>query len=305
MPSPYPLDSDDFDTLRKRWLQRYLTIQAKHDVKVRTALLQSSQDASDQISSLANSPTFSNGVRTAQLRIIMKIVSEVLNDLFKKQIPLITAGSKQAARAAVTAFGETDRDFLRQAFNSSAGKANVNDFIQGQYIQAELSVMHLISRIEKSSHPLSTRVYRTRRLANTWVQREVNSAIVRGESAAYIAKRVRSSIRPNVPGGVSYAALRLGRTELNNAFHATSVALAQDRPWVEGMVWHLSQTHERTEGTKEICERYSEELFQVDNVPAKPHPQCRCFVTPKVEPLDVFVRNLTAGTYRDWIADAA
>jgi hypothetical protein len=282
-------------------------IQSRHDTKVRTALIQAAQDAAQEVSALSTNSTFSSGVRTAQLRLVMKIVNEVLNDLFKKQIPLITAGSKESARAAVTAFSETDRDFLSRAFAESAknSRGNVEGFIQSQYVQAELSVANLVSRLEKSNQPLSTRVYRTRRMANTWVQREINSGIVRGASAKEIAEKVRRSIRPNTPGGVSYAALRLGRTELNNAFHATSVALAQDRPWVQGMVWHTSQTHEIEDGVIEICDRYKEQLFDVDNVPPKPHPQCRCFVTPQVESLDVFTRNLTAGYYNDWISNAA
>lgn len=303
MTRPIPLDSDDFDTLRKRWLNRYLAVQAKHDTKTRTALIRAALDAETEISALAQKSTFSSGVRSAQLRIVMQIVKEILNDFFKTDLKLITAGSKQSARAAVTAFGETDKALLRQAFSASG--ISPESFIQGQFIQAELSVANLVSRLEKSNQPLSARVYRTRRLANTWVQREVNSAIVRNASAKEIAIRVRKSIRPNTSGGVSYAALRLGRTELNNAFHATSVALAQDRPWVEGMVWHTSQTHETTQGIVEICDRYADQLFEVNNVPKKPHPQCRCFVTPQVEPLEVFTRNLTAGTYNDWIRDAA
>jgi hypothetical protein len=301
---PIPLDTDDFETLRKRWLNRYLTVQSKHDAKTRTALIQAAQDASDEIEKLANKPNFSNGVRTAQLRIVMKIVSGVLGEFWKRQIPQITIGHKQSSLAAVSAFTETDRDYLVKAFRASG---DVSSFIRGQEIQAQISVAHLVDRLEKTNHPLSTRVYRTKRLANTWVQREINSAIVRNAGAKEIAAKVRKSIRPNTPGGVSYAALRLGRTELNNAFHATSVALAQDRPWVQGMVWHLSQTHESSEDNSvvEICDRYADQLFEVNNVPAKPHPQCRCFVTPQVEPLDIFTRNLTAGYYNDWISNAA
>lgn len=307
-----PLDTDDFDTLRKRWLNRYLSVQARHDIKVRTSLIKAAEDARAEISALETNTTFSAGVRSAQLRLVMKIVSEVLNDLFKKQIPLITAGSKESATAAVTAFGETDRDFLESAFRQSSVSHSgatprklAQGFIEGQEIQAQISVAHLVSRLEKSAQPLSSRVYRTKRMANNWVQREINSGLVRNASAKEIATKVRKSIRPNTPGGVSYAAMRLGRTELANAFHATSVALAQDRPWVQGMVWHTSQTHETAPGLIEICDRYKDQLFEVDNVPPKPHPQCRCFVTPAVEPLDIFTRNLTAGYYNDWIANAA
>lgn len=302
MARPIPLDTDDYDELRKRWLSRYLTIQSRADTRTRSALVVAAQNAEIEIAALETKQNFSSKVRQAQLRLVMGIIKEVLNDFFKKELTLITTGSKESAKAAVTAFSETDRDYLEQAFGSSG---DISSFIRGQEIQAQISVANLVSRLEKSAQPLSVRVYRTKRLANNWVQREVNSAIARNASAKEIAQKVRKSIRPNVSGGVSYAALRLGRTELNNAFHATSVALAQDRPWVEGMVWHTSRTHETSEGLVEICERYKEQLFEVNSVPPKPHPQCRCFVTPQVEPLDVFTQNLTAGAYNDWIRDAA
>jgi hypothetical protein len=303
MTRPTPLDrTDNFEILRKRWLSRYMTVQAKSDTKTRTALIQAAEDAYKELNVLTSKSTFSAAVRSAQLRLVMKIVKEVLNDFFKEEIKIITDGHKQSAIAAVVAFGETDRDYLNKAFGSSGDTAS---FINGQKIQAQISVANLVSRLEQSSQPLSSRVYRSRRLANNWVQRQVNSAIVRNASAQDIAMSVRKSIRPNTAGGVSYAAMRLGRTELNNAFHATSVALAQDRPWVEGMVWHTSTTHEPTEGLVEICDRYNEQLFEVNNVPKKPHPQCRCFVTPQVQPVAVFAQNLTAGVYNDWIRDAA
>lgn len=269
MARPIPLDTDDYDELRKRWLSRYLTIQSRADTRTRSALVVAAQNAEIEIAALETKQNFSSRVRQAQLRLVMGIIKEVLNDFFKKELTLITTGSKESAKAAVTAFSETDRDYLEQAFGSSG---DISSFIRGQEIQAQISVANLVSRLEKSAQPLSVRVYRTKRLANNWVQREVNSAIARNASAKEIAQKVRKSIRPNVSGGVSYAALRLGRTELNNAFHATSVALAQDRPWVEGMVWHTSRTHETSEGLVEICERYKEQLFEVNSVPPKPHP---------------------------------
>ena len=148
---------------------------------------------------------------------------------------------------------------------------------------------------------MSSRVYQTKALANHWVDKLVTTSIMRGDSAQQIANAVKTSIKPDTPGGVSYAAMRLGRTELNNAFHATSITLAQDRPWIESMAWNLSATHEFASTSKpEICETYAAKVWHVDQVPAKPHPQCRCFVTPQLEAWETFVRHLTAGQYRSW-----
>lgn len=304
MTTPTPFNNqENSDELRKRWLNRFFKVQSKYDAQLRSILIGAAEDAQERVTALSTNTTFSAGVQTAQLRLVMREVREVLHNLFKETIPIIKDGQKASAVAAVSAFSETDREYLKRAL-SQTPDANVDDYIEAQKKQAQIQIANVISRITKSDIPLSRRVYRTERLATGWVQHKVNLTIVRGGSAKDIAKEVRSSIRPNVAGGVSYAAMRLGRTELNNAFHATSIALAQDRPWVDGMKWNLSKTHD-FQTNKCLCETYANKIFDMDNVPPKPHPQCRCFVTPEVEPLDTFVAHLTSGRYRDWIGNAA
>jgi len=290
--------------LRKRWLRRYLKAQGPVDTKIRKILAQASDDAESQIASLAKNPTFSARVKTTQLKMVMVEIREVLNDAFTSIVPVISAGNKQAALQASDAITESDLDYLKRAFAASGG--DYRDFIEGQRRQAQIHVANVVSKMYGFDKPLSSRVYRTRYQATTWVRNTVSRKIATGASAKDIAKAVRSSIRTNTPGGVGYAAMRLGRTELNNAFHATSVNLAKNRPWINGMVWHTSATHEPNEnGLIEICDIYNGKTFDVESVPPKPHPHCRCFVVPEVEPLDVFVSHLTAGQYRDWIGNAA
>jgi hypothetical protein len=93
----------------------------------------------------------------------MKQVQAVHNALFRKLIPIIVDGQKQSASQAVVAFSETDRSYLEAAFGETG---RVNSFIDGQRQQAMLGVVHTLSRINKSDQPLSSRVYRTRSLAN-------------------------------------------------------------------------------------------------------------------------------------------
>lgn len=307
MTSPSYLQ-DNPDELRQRWLNRYIRVQAKTDTRIRTVLIEGAEDVYKEIESLASSQTFSDGVKRAQLRMVMQQVRSVLNDVFGQFVPIINDGSKQAAKAAVDAFTETDRQFLELAFaqTASASGISVAEFVEGQRRSAMLGVANTVSRLSRSEQPLSGRVYRTKYLANQWVQRQVNSGILRNASAKEIAKTVRKSIRPSTPGGVSYASLRLARTELNNAFHATSIALSEDRPWVESMAWNLSKVHDyNASNVPEICEIYGKQTFKVNQVPSKPHPQCRCFVTPQLQSFDLFVRDLTAGQYTDWIKNAA
>lgn len=292
----------DPEEMRKTWLGRYLRMQARQDTKLRTILLDSAKHAQTEVSALETNSTFSAGVRTAQIRLLMTVVKEITNDLFREIKPVLSDGQRDAASGAVDSFRDTDRAYLEAAFRESG---NVRDFVEGQRQQARVQVANAVSKLYGFEFPLSGRVYRTRSLANRWVQNTVTRQILVGASAREIAKSVSRSIRADVPGGVGYAALRLGRTELNNAFHTTSVNLAKDRPWVEGMLWNLSSTHEIDPTKPEICETYSGRVFDVENVPKKPHPQCRCYTTPQLEAYETFIRHLTAGQYRSWITDAA
>lgn len=301
MTQPTLFDNDtDYELLKKRWLNKYLNVENITMKQLRVVLIQAAEDAQAVLNSLASSTTFSNSVKSAQLRLLMRELRAITNDLFNQTIPIIESGQKQSAVAAVSAFSQTDFDYLQAAFRN-AGEAR--DFVNGQRTQSMVGVANAINRIEKSKQPLSSRVYQSRRLANNWVERKITSALMRNASAKELALTVRQSIRPSVPGGISYAASRLARTELNNAFHATTVSLAEDRPWVDGMRWRLSQTHDDKEKCR--CSSYADLIFTVGEVPKKPHPQCRCFVTPEVEPWESFVTNLTAGQYRSWISNAA
>lgn len=290
--------SDDYTTLRRRWWDRFTAVNAQSEKQIRRVLTLGAQNASDRIMRLGDSQTFSAGVRAAQIRLAISEIRAEMKDIFGKIPPILSAGSKDAAAAAVDALAESDRAYLSAAFGDTNA---INSLVAVERHSAMLGVQHAITRITKTDQPLSARVYRTRALANHWVQRDVTIGILKGDSAREIAKTVRKHIRPDVPGGVSYAALRLARTELNNAFHATAISLSQDRPWVENMAWNLSARHEIDPVNPEICEQYSLRIFHVDNVPPKPHPQCRCFVTPVLEDFNTFLTHLTAGQYRDWI----
>lgn len=300
MSAPLPHDDQtSFDTLRRRWLTKYVRIQAKTDTKIKSVLIEAGADAHSRLSALSKNSTFSAGVRVAQIRLALAETRVVLRDVFNAVLPIVEDGQSDEAAAAVDGLTETDRRYLRAALRDTSA---VEYFIESQRQAARNDVAHAISSLTKSREPLSSRVYRSRSLANNWVRNAITSSILRGDSAQDLAKTVRSHILPRTPGGTSYAALRLGRTELNNAFHATSIELSKDRPWIEGMRWRTSQVHEPD--PFEICTQLNGQIFTVVSVPKKPHPQCRCFVTPEIESFEVFMAHLTAGQYRDWIGNA-
>lgn len=287
---PYP-------KLRERWLARYLLVEDKSITAIRGILFDASQDAFKEISDLEGKDGVSAPTRVSQLASFMKIARDIDESIFKQIGPVIRNGQKDSAEAAVDALGEHEKAFTRKLFGS-VGAAE--DWVASQRHSAALGVNNAIRQYLGASEPLSRRVYRSRSLSNGYVERVIRSALARGKSAKAIANDVRSSINPSTPGGVSYAAMRLGRTELNNAFHATSIQLMQDRPWIEEAQWNLSKRHDQKTGCR--CEEYAAtKFFPVDKVPRKPHPQCRCFTTPRVVDWGTFERNAQIGMYDKYI----
>jgi hypothetical protein len=157
----------------------------------------------------------------------------------------------------------------------------------------------MLTRLTKSKIPLSRRVYKSGAMASGALDRQINSALARGASAKELADGVRKSINPSTLGGVSYAAMRLARSEINNAFHVMSIENAQEVPWTDEMEWHLSKVHKKNPSDE--CERYAKKkTYPADKVPLKPHPQCMCYVTPKSVGWKDFKSELKSGKYDDY-----
>jgi len=160
----------------------------------------------------------------------------------------------------------------------------------------------MLARYTRETIPLSDKVYRTQQLSQGYVDQAVNSALGRGLSARELAKEVRDLIRPDTPGGVSYAAMRLARTEINAANKYASETDNAEKPFVDSIEWKLSLTHPKKE--KDICDRYAEDSpYPKDEVPATPHPQCLCYQVPKVLDEDEFIKNLQGGDYDKYLSD--
>lgn len=298
MTLPFESPEPSYRTLRERWLGKYLAVEDKHISAIRGILFQASQDAFAQISALEGKDGIGAQTLISQIGSFMRIVREIDNSIFRDIGPIIRGGSQDAAEAAVDALGEHEKALTRRLFGSVGA---TEDWLDSQRKSAALGVNNAIRQYLGASEPLSRRVYKSRSLSNGYVERIIRSQLAVGGSARDIAQRVRSHINPSTPGGVSYAAMRLGRTELNNAFHATSIALMDDRPWIDQAQWNLSKRHDEKTGCK--CEEYAVlKYFPIDRIPRKPHPQCRCFTTPVLIDWQTFENNLQIGMYDSYIA---
>jgi hypothetical protein len=238
-------------------------------------------------------------VRAEQLRTIQRAMLRQQAIIWRKLGDVIRARRLEAAARAITLGSAIDDVLLAAAGRDADARALKRSLVAG----AEQSLEVAMVRMSVSAIPLADRIYQSRVLLDGRVQRMINSALLRGLSAREFAKEARDWFNPNVPGGPRYAAMRLARTEINNAFHATSVLQADEKPWIRSMKWHLSRSHPKAD----TCDLYAkggregDGVYPVRDVPRKPHPQCFCFVTPISPSEDEFLDNLVAGRYDNYL----
>lgn len=280
-------------------LDAYLRRQVVVDVEMRKVLRAAIRSLDSEIKRLSESARIGNQVRASQLRLTREMMA-VWRDVGDVIESGITGSAKDIAKVQ-QAF---DKDLMKRL-----GVKMSQDFARSLLAQAEAGLDSYISR---SHHrfTLSERVYRNGKKSVTAVEGIINQALLTGRSATEIARMVRSYINPRTPGGLSYAAMRLGRTELNNAFHETSKRMAIDDPFVDRMKWHLSGSHPKPD----ICNEYASRVnrkgwgpgeYASFDVPPKPHPQCLCFTTTIPISEEAFLRNMNAGKYDNMTVDAA
>jgi hypothetical protein len=287
---------------RRIWLHPMLRIVRRSDTEIRMLLDKAAQAAESDVRRLAPN----NVVRRGQLSAALQAVRRSLRDLFDDVGDNIRTGRTEAANAALLSAFQWEEPLYRAAGLSKPVRDRLRT---ATVVLSDRNVNLMLRRFNTEQIPLSRQVYRSRQLASGWVDNIVNLGIGRGLTARELAQEVSSSIRPDVKGGVAYAAMRLSRTELNTAFHTAAILSAVDRPWVNGMHWHLSKSHPKPD----ICDEYADQdkfglgegVFPSGNVPSKPHPQCFCFVTPELQDEDAFIAALARGSYDEFLSSAS
>lgn len=288
----FPLQDEPNRFHRSNWLYRYMGVQANLDKRVADALRSAATDAADRIRKIDDGNR-SDSVLRVQYNLALRAIRRITHELFGEIGGIIREERISAAIAAVEAGEFDDKQILKALFPDKGAR---EAYIESLKQTARRDIEATITRILMTELPLSRRVYKTESLANGSVSRLVNNHLARGDSADVIAESVSEHISPDTPGGIGYAAKRLGRTELNNAFHAQCIKQNQEKPWVTSIRWMLSKSHKNYPG--DPCEDYARMRdFPKDQVPRKPHPNCYCYVIPILEPYEIFEQNLLIGMY--------
>lgn len=275
-------------------LRGYITGQQKADAKVRSVLSGAAQTANTRIAALGNGQ-----LRPAQFDAARTTSESVVKTAMDRVGAVIGSSVKDFEVIGADADYKEIRRQLKDAGISAARADRAIAAMRSSRVVSGTRTAAV--RVAFSQIPLAQSVYKTTALTNGLVAKQINIALSRGESAAQLAKRVRGLIDPNTPGGVSYAAMRLARTELNNAFHAGQILAVQDEESVVGMKWNLSGSHPKADA----CDQYATGnhadlgagVFGKRDVPRKPHPQCLCYLTPVMEDEDSFLDRLLSGAF--------
>lgn len=267
----------------------------KTDQAIIKLLAEASEDSRKDIERLLSKKNISSKARRAQQSVVRKAIHRNMRILWENIGYLTIHGEKEAAIAAVESSA-----FLQKELWGKGGK----DFERMIIAQSRAGLDSLMSRSENTL-PLSTKVYKNMGMSRTRVAREVDKALIRGLSARDISKVAAQFIAPNVRGGVSYAAMRLARTEINNAFHWTQIRYTREMPWVRGYKWHLSGSHPEPDICNYMAEKDHDNLgrgvYKKVNVPGKPHPHCFCFITSVTDSVGAFEKGIRSGKYDVYI----
>jgi hypothetical protein len=277
-------------------LVEYLKIQRDSDAEVVRTLTAASERINTELIRLGTSVKPGKLVRGYQLRKAQAAIHRELATTWTRIGDTVQAGRDTAmARAVELSFPdnllanvlpEADREALLTSLKAAAG-------------QGIVSLEHRLSGA--SYRPLATSVYHNTALAQGHVDRIVNNALARGASARELAIDVKEYIRPDVRGGMHYAAMRLARTEINNAFHAQQVLSAQKNPMITGVRWNLSGSHPKPDECNDFADIG---IWRPEEVPGKPHPHCLCYMTDELPDRAAFIKNYTAGDYDSFLTEA-
>ena len=288
------------EQIARRWWRQHLSDQKLFDGQLNTVLNDAANAAGKSVEATLGDDSLSALVRRAQYMSSKAEIERINAELWGQVDAKTQRGIAKSADRAVSLWddvaerlgGQIDTKAMEKTFRASTH--NALEHIRSRYI---------------NDVDLAPSVYKNQQLSMGMVDRVVNRGILQGKSAREIATDVRYLIRPDVRGGVSYAAKRLGRTELNNAFHETTRRAGAAQPWVEGMKWHLSGSHPRPDECNRLAEsdsyRMGEGVYPSERVPPKPHPQCLCYISPITKSNKDFLDDLFSGQYDSFLAEGA
>lgn len=165
-----------------------------------------------------------------------------------------------------------------------------------------------------AGQPLGYRIKTIKEGTQKTVQNIITNAMSDGKSAKDVAKMIEQYIKPTsskvrpfdeyrkrfgrpksftpkgVPAGsVQFNAMRIARTEMSHIARTATLDFYENREWVTGYSWNLSNRHPEYD----ICDEYASKTYDTRNDVPEPHPQCLCDVLPILMPYEDMIKMNT------------
>jgi len=275
--------------MASRELVRLLNAEMATRQAVDRLLADAASSAEDAIRALGRNQSVGATVQRAQLRGVLAEVRAQQTTLWEGVRTETTRGVGRAQVAAMQ--GVED-------LASVATRAGVSIPRSSYTARSSAVVRAAIARETLSRQELSATVYKHRALSMGYVETALRRGMGRGATVRAIAKDVQRFISPSTPGGSAYAARRLARTEVANAYHAGSRAGYKDNPFVEKVDWRISGSHPKPDDCDDLADQGP---YRPHEVPDKPHPNCLCSLVPVTVSEEDFIRAFNRGSYDEWL----
>lgn len=264
--------------------QPYRKLQSATEAELRKILEATAKAIQRRIAAL---PVGVGGqVRAAQLRVTLAAVNALMRQMWVGRInPLLERAIHDSLQASEDAI-----EALERVAYAGLSERAAETLVAG--LRAA-GASGLKSDAARRARALSRRVFNNRALDDGRVEQIIRQGLISGLSAKELAADVYKYVSPTAPGGSAYSAMRLARTEINNAFHERQIEGAK-RPGVEAVKWNLSGSHK----VPDECNLFAaHKPYPPDEVPDKPHPNCFCYLTYVMMPPAEFKRALEAGDF--------
>lgn len=281
----------------RQYQQSLAVVANATDANINQLFEAASRDAQRLIGTLDPSSGIGAATRRQQLVNARTQLNGISSAVWSETGDVIKTGAFQGASLAADQLMDLDMA-LGMPSNVILGYA------EGMQFNAALAAEAVVQN-KTHGFTLNQRVYRNSQATTSRAMRVVDSGLLLGRSAKEIAADVRKFIDPATPGGASYAANRLARTEINNGYHEANKAMMERRPWIDFVQWHLSGSHPEAD----ICDTIAEGgdhpqnagQYKSSNVPRRPHPQCICFITAVTPTPEKFLDDLVDGEFDDFL----
>lgn len=267
-------------------LKDYARVQVKYDAELARILEATAKAIRARIQRAGTG--VGGQIRAAQLRLTLAAINKMLTAMWASIGVTTNAGVVEGEGAAEDAI----EAMTRTAYAALPEQA-AEILVDGLRAAAESGLKSDAARRRRA---LSQRVYLQEALSKGKVEDTIRAGLIGNLSAKELAADVYQYVSPTVKGGASYAAMRLARTEINNAFHERQLEGAK-RPGVSAVVWNLSGSHKVPDECNVYANHNGNGQYPVGQVPEKPHPQCFCYLTYVTTPPEEFAKQLANGDF--------